>query len=335
MRQASLYAPAAFIGSLAQSKGLVSDILGHSPPASVHVADALKDLASASGQNDWSALEKIDVPLRQRSLSRVIDQARFDLLVNNAPDVRSKALALSTSIPHAGDWLRVVPSIALGLHLHDWEFRLCLQYWLGVPMVENGSKCPVCSIPTDAFGDHQISCRGNGDLIHRHDSLRDALFSAARSAALGPRKEVPSLIPGAKSRPADLYLPYWKHGRSAALDVTVISPMQKLTLQGAAASQGHALEVGEVRKQASHHSACHSAEISFVPLVVETFGGWSHEAVETIKAIGHLQGQRLGLPTSETISHLFQQLGIRLWRGNACMWTTRVPINSPTVDGVL
>ena len=54
--------------------------------------------------------------------SRVVDQASFDLLVNNAPNVHAKALALFSFIPHAGDWVHVVPSTALGLHLHDWEF---------------------------------------------------------------------------------------------------------------------------------------------------------------------------------------------------------------------
>ena len=33
--------------------------------------------------------------------------------------------------PHAGNWLNVVPSPSLGLHLHDQEFRSCLRYWLG------------------------------------------------------------------------------------------------------------------------------------------------------------------------------------------------------------
>ena len=36
----------------------------------------------------------------------------------------------------------------------------------------------------------QVGCGGNGDRIHRHDSVRDALFSAAQTAALAPRKEV-------------------------------------------------------------------------------------------------------------------------------------------------
>ena len=182
------------------------------------------------GREDWSSIEEVDVPLRQRHLSKGIDQAVSADLYSAAPDTRSKALALSTAIPHAGDWLNVVPSHALGLHLHDWEFRLCLQYWLGLPMVEEGTRCPVCQVAADPYGDHQVGCGGNGDRIHRHDSLRDALFSAAQSAALAPRREVPSLIPGSSSRPADVYFPCWKRGQPAALDVSVISTLQQLTV---------------------------------------------------------------------------------------------------------
>ena len=96
-----------------------------------------------------------------------------------APGVRTKALALSTAIPHDGDWLHVVPSTSLGLHLHDWEFCLCLWYWLGVRMLEEGAKCLVCKVATDRFGDHQVGCGGNGNRILRHNSLRNVLFSAA------------------------------------------------------------------------------------------------------------------------------------------------------------
>ena len=90
-----------------------------------------------------------------------------------------------------------------------------------------------------------MGCGGNGDRIHRHDSVREALFSAAQTAALAPRKEVPSLIPGTSSRPADVYLPNWMRGQPAALDVHVISTLQQLTLKEAAVTQGHALSVGE------------------------------------------------------------------------------------------
>ena len=77
-------------------------------------------------------------------------------------------------------------------------------------MSEDGATCPVCQGAADAYGDHQVGCDGNGDRIHRHDSIRDAVYSAAQSAALAPRKEAPSVIPGSSSRPADVYLPNWK-----------------------------------------------------------------------------------------------------------------------------
>ena len=109
-----------------------------------------------------------------------------------------------------------------------------------------------CQVTTDGCGDHHVSCGGNGDRIRHHDSLRDALFSAAVSVALVHRKEVPALIPETSSHPADSYLPHWKCGKLAALDMTVISPLQKLTIWDAATSQSHSLEVGEERNRSSH-----------------------------------------------------------------------------------
>ena len=90
----------------------------------------------------------------------------------------------------------------------------------------------------DPYGDHQVGCGGNGDRIFRHNALCDAAFSAAQSAALAPWKEMPSLIPNSRCRPADVFLPSWKGGRPAALDMTVISTMQQATIQGAASTQG-------------------------------------------------------------------------------------------------
>ncbi len=63
-----------------------------------------------------------------------IDEATFQQLLVSAPTTRSRALARSSSLPHARDWLNVMPSTSLGLHLHDREFRCCISYWLGVPL---------------------------------------------------------------------------------------------------------------------------------------------------------------------------------------------------------
>ena len=93
-----------------------------------------------------------------------------------------------------------------------------------------------------------VSCRGNADLISRHNCLRDVLFAAARTATLSPRKELPALIPGSSSHPADVYLPCWHRGKPAAFDISVISPVQALTIDSAATIQGYALTVRERQK---------------------------------------------------------------------------------------
>ena len=174
LRQASLHAAAGYISSFHQSSDLMGRMLGHPPQPPPHLPSAVSSLALAANRPDWVHLSNIniDVPLRQRALSLVIDSASQQQLQDTAPDTRSQALALSTSLQHAGDWLNVVPSSALGLHLQDQEFRFCLKYWLGLPLYEDNVTCPVCARATDALGDHQIGCGGNGDLsplVMSHD----------------------------------------------------------------------------------------------------------------------------------------------------------------------
>ena len=45
------------------------------------------------------------------------DEASFQSLLQSTLDMRSKALALSSALPHAGDWLNAIHSYALGLHI--------------------------------------------------------------------------------------------------------------------------------------------------------------------------------------------------------------------------
>ena len=273
LRSASLHAPAAFLGSMTQTESLIEKILGHPPGPSPLTQLTLAALASATARPDWTSLDEVDVPLRQNPLSLAIDEATEQRLLSSAPDTRSRALALSSGLSHAGDWLNV-PSVSLGLHLHDQEFRSSLRYWLGVPLHGVPYQCPECCCLADIYGDHQVACGGNGDRIARHNSLRDVIF-AAQAAALGPRREAPSLVPNSSSHPADILLPSWSQGRSAALDVSIISPLQKLTLSGAATSPGHALNVGANWKLAAGLPACRAAVVEFISLMVETLGSWS------------------------------------------------------------
>ena len=67
------------------------------------------------------------------------------------------------------------------------------------------------------------------------------VFAFASSAGLTPRREVPHLVPGSQSRPADVFLPVWEGGLPTAVDISVVSTLQEGLVVAGAAKAGHAL----------------------------------------------------------------------------------------------
>ena len=55
----------------------------------------------------------------------------------------------------------------------DLEFRLCLQYWLGLQIFEEDQRCPVCLSVADHFGDHHVGCGGNARAAEKTASRKE------------------------------------------------------------------------------------------------------------------------------------------------------------------
>ena len=114
----------------------------------------------------------------QKHASLKVDLRNQSLLhqhISEEGEVREIARLASLGLPHAGSWLSVVPSPALGLHLRPAEFIPVLKYCLGVPVYSSAGLCPACSCPSDRMGDHSLGCRTPSDRIARHNMLRDVL----------------------------------------------------------------------------------------------------------------------------------------------------------------
>ena len=58
---------------------------------------------------------------------------------------------------------------------------------------------------------------------------------------MGPSREQRALIPGSDAKPADVLIPNWSVGRDAALDITVVNPLQSALVDRAVTTPGHAL----------------------------------------------------------------------------------------------
>ena len=69
IRQVSLHAPAAFIGSFHRSEPLISEILGHPARMLQHLPNTISALDKAAARPEWLSIQCIDVSLHSHSLS--------------------------------------------------------------------------------------------------------------------------------------------------------------------------------------------------------------------------------------------------------------------------
>ena len=171
----SCHSPAAYIASF-QSSGL-SPSSGKYLSSSVHLYNSLVD------SQDSLTPESIgNSPLSQKVLSSKIEDRQFSNLFHSAT-LTDRACLLSISSPHASAWLSVTPSPRLNLHLEPAEFQVALKWWLGIPVVQ-GQSYPHCpSFVLDYFGHHSLCCKHGGDVVSRHNKLRDVFFTSANVLA--------------------------------------------------------------------------------------------------------------------------------------------------------
>ena len=336
LRAAEDHAPVAHAASLLAAQPLLQKLLGTDGQDNQTPVLAPNILAALTVTMGEEAKEEELVGLAQRHLGAKVDkeQERKRLELVEEGDTEEMARLKSLTLPHSGDWLNVVPSSALGLHLRPQEFVMVARYRLGLTLYSQEGPCPSCHRFSDAQGNHAMCCGSGGERISRHNHLRDHLHDTAVAAGLGPVREVRFLIPGEDSRPADVLLPHWIAGQDAALDVTVVNPCQTATVIGAATTAGHALNHAYARKMRGTADACQQQGVTFLPIVVESFGGWHEAAVREVERLGAALARQSGQEEDEAVRHLWGKLGMLLQRGNAAILANRVPtFPAPAIDG--
>ena len=320
LRKASVHSPASYLTSVAHSLTLTSSILSpisYSPT----VDEALVLLNSVIDDTlDFEELKK----LPKKQITHSVDSRIKSLVIADATSTIDKARLSGVFKKHSGDWLNAHPSPTFGLAMHPQEFRSAALYRLGAPIFEQDNPCPACGRPSDRFGHHAIACGVHGERISRHNEICNILFKTAQKAGLGPAREFRGLIPGTAARPADVFLRSWDRGKDAALDVTVITPLQSAVVDREAQESGYALQYAWDRKMRNAFDACDAQRISFIPLPVETFGGWHPIAERQISRLGReLARSPANVSQDSASKHLFQRLSLSIQKGNAALILSR------------
>eukprot|EP00731_Ephydatia_muelleri_P012182 Em0006g1076a len=174
-------------------------------------------------------------------------------------------------------------------------------------------------IALDPLGHHAVSCRHGGDVVIRHNRLRNIIADFCRRAHLSVRIEVGRGLLGTHNytRPADVLVDGWDRAKPAAFDVTVTSPLTPVTLNEASINEGAAALAAETRKHAANDARCQALGWSCIPLAVETFGNWGREAQGVFSRLATLLALHQGRSKSTVVRDIYGHLSISLVRSVA------------------
>lgn len=328
LRKASRHAPAAFIASACASRELCHSL---DPAFRLEAANQTSAVGQALAAHN-STLPESDqhtpasLPgVKQKFLSAALDKAAFKQR-HAAECPANQATLISECQKGAREFWQAVPHRSQGTVLSAEEFRAEVRYRLCVPESQESGFCPLCDDSLDPFGHHCRRCCAGGDRTIRHNAIRNIIFNLCCKAGLRPELEKPGLLlpsrpsdASTERRPADVYLPCWTGGLPAALDFAVTAP-QRQAIVGDAAHTPLAAADAYSQTKRDHlrtQESCTTQGIRFQPMVCETTGAWSTEAMEVLQLICKTAAARTGTPHSELLRETLSRCGAAVYRANA------------------
>ena len=171
-----------------------------------------------------------------------------------------------------------------------------------------------------------LACKYGGDMVTWHNMTRDILVETCRRAHIGVKVEVGNNLSRdhSKTRPADILLPNWFLGRTAALDVSITSPLNPVNLLEAGVSATAAAQATESRKHHANDPKCSDLGWVCVRMVVETYGAWGKEATEIISSVASRLATSMCRPKSIVLNEIYGRLNLHLVRANATAILSRI-----------
>ena len=354
-RKLAKHSAAAFLSSRSACRELCSQL---DPLHSWEIDDsdsalsgALQDYNSGVDQTNRLSAESFGGGLIQKDLSRAIDNSTLSRLSDPSRADAGRQAHLKLMAAHgAGTWVHALPTKGGNNRVDPQLASIMLARAIRAPLHNHEFFCPCCDGVVDVFGDHCLTCSGGGDRTKRHNKIRNAVYSFCAEAGLSPELERPGLLQprpmlgashedgsrpaeagegnaGAR-RPADVYIPRWKGGRPAALDLAVTSGLSTEALRESA-RDGEAAALRYEGFKCEHlntRTQCQSEGITFIPVVAEASGGgWAPEARMVWTDIAKLSALASGESVQSITMRLLQSLGVILHRESARAILRRQP----------
>jgi hypothetical protein len=280
---AASIAGASYLASRTQSSKLQAEILGvdHS---TYDRESTLGLLDEFSKSNRITNIDEsiLDTNNLQHALQFAANEGRIGALMGRM-DPRERMMMEARRTKEFTPWFDLIPSVSMGQHLVQDEFRKALAFQLGIKLLwDSRTKCEACHKIMDSHASHATECLVGGGLISRHDSVRDTLAGIFRQAGYTTTIEESDVLrDGSGRRPADVYVKNYDLDKHCCIDVAVVSGTVAGGIRGK-----------EVDKRRLNLLDCENAGVRFLPFVLNSFGMMGQAAHRVLNGLAYRYAER-------------------------------------------
>ena len=181
--------------------------------------------------------------------------------------------------------------------------------------------CPLCKQIINKFGDHATCCTKSGDLIIRHNSMRNLVEDFASDGMLSPVLEKEGILGNTTGRrPGDVTIQRWAEGKGLAVDVAVTSPLAATYERMKEPCEWYAA----TQKHGKYDVSFEGTDYFFGAMVVETLGAINVEGEEILKQLFRFAAKRLGREFTSYCGRAWARVSCNLQRSVSQAILTRI-----------
>ena len=317
VRLATDLALPAFLSSVAGALTLTVRL----PPNRLQDTSGLQDIFYTTQCFEWqtrcnSEFPDTDKLGSQKAWDSPLVSKKLDGVLLAAHTQAVHARLIAATALHSGDFLNVMPCLAVGTRLNNTSLCLAIALRLGAIMC--APHTCVCGVQVG--GDGTLGRKSAGRQM-RHNTVNNLIKRALVSANVPSLLEPNSLCCDDGKRPDGLTVLPWANERCLVWDFLCPDTLAASHLYRAVLGSGVVANDVESRKLTKYSLL--SALYQFIPITIETSGVPGDEALSFF----HDLGQRIAVATAEprSFQFLMQRLSVAIQRGNAACIIGTVP----------
>ena len=154
-----------------------------------------------------------------------------------------------------------------------WTYHATILRWLDGDTVDLDVK---------VWPEQVLKIRARLDGINTPETRTRDLAEKAAGYTVQREQKV---VFGGKKKPADTLVWGWKGEDACAQDWAVVHQLTKISMKNKKLSPYSAVEKAEERKRRLEGEMCESAGVAFLPLAMDTFGGFGPSAAEALGVV--------------------------------------------------